>query len=178
MMPQPLETFRRFVAERGLSLDGITIRGHFVPCGGIRRRVCADRLLLAGDAAGLADPFQGEGIAYAIRSGQLAAEASLAAAEQGDFSRGKLAAYEKACREAFEPDLKPALMLARWLSRWPSPVLRTATVDPALFEKYLLIPQGKLTYRRFVRWLAPRAIGRWLRSGAAPTPSSASARPT
>src|SRR5207245_4473155 len=33
------------------------------------------RVLLAGDAAGLADPFFGEGIAYALLSGRLAARA-------------------------------------------------------------------------------------------------------
>ena len=43
------------------------------------RRVAArGRVLLVGDAAGLADPLTGEGISLAIRSGRLAAESLLA----------------------------------------------------------------------------------------------------
>ena len=34
----------------------------------------ADGLLLVGDAGGMVNPFNGEGIAYAMESGRLAAE--------------------------------------------------------------------------------------------------------
>ncbi len=37
----------------------------------------AQRSLLVGDAAGLVDPFSGEGIRFAIKSGKMAAEAIL-----------------------------------------------------------------------------------------------------
>jgi geranylgeranyl reductase family protein len=43
-----------------------------------RREVARGRVLLAGDAAGLADPLTGEGISFAILSGRLAAESLLA----------------------------------------------------------------------------------------------------
>jgi flavin-dependent dehydrogenase len=46
-------------------------------------------VILAGDAAGLVDPLTGEGIAYAIESGALAAQAVadwLAAGEAGDLT--------------------------------------------------------------------------------------------
>jgi geranylgeranyl reductase family protein len=50
------------------------------------------RVLLAGDAAGLADPVAGEGIPHAVASGRIAAEAIAAALERGgslcvDYSR-------------------------------------------------------------------------------------------
>ncbi|MGH2739886.1 MAG: geranylgeranyl reductase family protein [Actinomycetota bacterium] len=45
-----------------------------LPMGMNRRPLAAPGLLLAGDAAGVVNPFNGEGIAYAIESGELAAE--------------------------------------------------------------------------------------------------------
>jgi menaquinone-9 beta-reductase len=56
-------------------------------------------VLLVGDAAGLVNPFNGEGIDYALESGQLAAEVGLAVLESGDRSR--LAAYREAVEHRF-----------------------------------------------------------------------------
>lgn len=85
------------------------------------RRLVDDRVLLAGDAAGLAYPASGEGILPAILSGQLAAKAILAAAPT--YTAGRLAAYEPALRcllgkpprsTAFRP-MPPAVV--HWLGR-------------------------------------------------------------
>jgi geranylgeranyl reductase family protein len=53
--------------------------------------LCADGVLLIGDAAGLAYPQSGEGIRPAVESGLMAAEAIVAA--QGDYGLQKLDAY-------------------------------------------------------------------------------------
>ncbi|MET8573656.1 geranylgeranyl reductase family protein [Streptomyces sp. NPDC005012] len=50
------------------------IRGAALPMGFNRQPHYADGLLLAGDAAGAVNPFNGEGIAYAMESGRTAAE--------------------------------------------------------------------------------------------------------
>ncbi|MDR3202650.1 MAG: geranylgeranyl reductase family protein [Bifidobacteriaceae bacterium] len=63
----------------------------------------ADGLLLAGDAAGLVSPFNGEGIAQALVSGRLAAKAC-AGALRWPTAAGReqaLAAYPRALRAAF-----------------------------------------------------------------------------
>ncbi len=60
------------------------------------RRVVDDRLLLIGDAAGLAVPQSGEGIRPAIESGVMAAETLVAAS--GDYSSGNLEGYEARLR--------------------------------------------------------------------------------
>jgi geranylgeranyl reductase family protein len=160
----PVETFRRFVADRGLALNGAAVRGRFVPCGGIRRRVCADRLLLAGDAAGWVDPFQGEGLAYAVHSGQLAAEAALGAAARNDFSRRRLAAYEGLCREAFGRDLRAARTIMRIAHRWPSLMIRSMASTERVLGQYLHVTRGELSYREFLRWVLVRLPGFWLRT--------------
>ena len=46
----------------------------------------ADGLLLVGDAGGMVSPFDGEGIAYALQSGRMAADSiSQALARHGKF---------------------------------------------------------------------------------------------
>jgi geranylgeranyl reductase family protein len=58
--------------------ESIRVKGHHLPFGGARKRPGRGATLLAGDAAWLVDPITGEGIAYAMKSGQ---DAALAAAE-------------------------------------------------------------------------------------------------
>ena len=50
------------------------IRGAALPMAFNRKPAYADGLLLVGDSAGMVNPFNGEGIAYAMESGQMAAE--------------------------------------------------------------------------------------------------------
>jgi flavin-dependent dehydrogenase len=55
-----------------------------------------DGLLLAGDASGFVDPMTGDGLRFAIRGAELAAEAALAALEHGwSGVHGRLAAARK-----------------------------------------------------------------------------------
>jgi flavin-dependent dehydrogenase len=67
----------RMAARYGLSLEGVQLRGHPIPIYTRREPIATKRALLVGDAAGLADPFTGEGIRLAIKSGRLAAQAIL-----------------------------------------------------------------------------------------------------
>ena len=81
LRPKPGELqagLRRLAAAHGLALDGVEIHGHPIPVYLRREPLQTRRVLLVGDAAGLADPLSGEGIRLAITSGQLAAQALLA----------------------------------------------------------------------------------------------------
>lgn len=60
--------------------------GWHLPVGSMHRSCCGPGYLLVGDAAGLIDPFTGEGIANAMYSGRVAAQAAAAALEKGDGS--------------------------------------------------------------------------------------------
>lgn len=76
--PGQLQAALAQVAARyGLSLAGVRLHGHPIPIHIRREPIATARTLLVGDAAGLADPFSGEGIRLAIKSGRLAAEAIL-----------------------------------------------------------------------------------------------------
>jgi geranylgeranyl reductase family protein len=71
-------TLKRVMARHGIALDGVPVHGHPIPIYTHREPIATARTLLVGDAAGLADPFSGEGIRLAIKSSRLAADAILA----------------------------------------------------------------------------------------------------
>jgi flavin-dependent dehydrogenase len=75
--------------------------------------LASDGLLLVGDAAGLINPINGEGIQYALASARWAAEVLVAAADSGGFSHSRLEPYER--RVAAE--LRLDMALARVISR-------------------------------------------------------------
>jgi geranylgeranyl reductase family protein len=51
-----------------------SVKGYGLPIGSKKRSISGERFLLLGDAASLIDPFTGEGIGNAIRSGRIAAD--------------------------------------------------------------------------------------------------------
>jgi geranylgeranyl reductase family protein len=71
----------RWMAERGIPVKDAVFFAHMIPAlerpSFARNRVCGEGWMAVGDAAGLVDPVTGEGIYYAVRSGDLAAEAVL-----------------------------------------------------------------------------------------------------
>lgn len=73
-------TLSRVMARRGISLARAELHGHPIPIYTRREPIATPHVLLVGDAAGLADPFSGEGIRLAIKSGRLAAQAILSGA--------------------------------------------------------------------------------------------------
>ena len=70
-----------------------------LPMGASRHPPLYRGVLFVGDAAGLVNPFNGEGIDYARESGQLAAEVGLAVLESGN--RSLLAGYRTAVERRF-----------------------------------------------------------------------------
>ena len=80
LRPRPGElqaVLSQVMTRYGISLEGAAIHGHPIPQYARREPIATQRVLLVGDAAGLVDPFNGEGIRFAIKSGRLAAEAIL-----------------------------------------------------------------------------------------------------
>lgn len=76
--PGELQAALEGVMKRfGIPISGQSRKGHPIPVYNLREPISTHRTLLVGDAAGLVDPFSGEGIRFAIKSGRLAAEAIL-----------------------------------------------------------------------------------------------------
>ncbi len=70
-------TLKRVMSRYGITLDGVRLHGHTIPIYTRREPIATARTFLVGDAAGLVDPFSGEGIRCAIKSSRLAADAIL-----------------------------------------------------------------------------------------------------
>lgn len=107
------------LSNPALGSEILSTTGGAIPVGGMLKpsgRLGETLVLLAGDAAGLANPVSGAGIAAAVHSGRLAAEAAVRhTAEQYEEELGDVygAALERALRrrrELLESSLsKPAL---------------------------------------------------------------------
>lgn len=123
---------------------------------------CAtDGVLLAGDAARLADPFLGEGIYYAIRSGGLAADALIRARDGGDAA----VRYQAAVAEAIWPDLRAASRIASLFHRMPRWWHRVLSRMPGSLLQYAAVLTGDQSYMGLLRHIAERiesTTGRWL----------------
>jgi len=103
-LSEHVAAFVRFLKAAGrVSFDvPASLLGHaYLLYGVSERKVADDRMLLIGDAAGLAYKQSGEGIRPAIESGLLAGQAIAAA--QGNYSRQSLGAYEKLLAARFGP---------------------------------------------------------------------------
>ncbi|HXY83668.1 MAG TPA: NAD(P)/FAD-dependent oxidoreductase [Candidatus Saccharimonadales bacterium] len=89
-------------------------QAHLVPIGGAAKvPLVRDRILLAGDAGGFAEPLLGEGIYFSILGGQIAAKVCSEAVSKNRFDAEFLSVYKSLCQEAFLKDFDIAYWLAR-----------------------------------------------------------------
>lgn len=95
------------------SPDELTYHAHPLPIwSGLEPIQTRDnRVLLAGDAAGLINPFFGDGILHALKSGQIAANCIL---------EGHPAGYTRAISAEFRQNFDAALKLAKFFYQWPA----------------------------------------------------------
>ncbi len=89
-----------FLAKEGYSLEGARLYAHVLPAARAstlkRLRVTGEGWAMVGDSAGFVDPVTGEGLYYALRSGDLLAKAIL---------RGRPESYADLVKQDFLPEL-------------------------------------------------------------------------
>jgi len=123
---------RDFVARLGLTgIEPEHDSGHLTRCRTDESPLRKGNVIVAGDAAGLLEPWTREGISFAVRSGTMAG----AAAADGDLD-----AYVR----AVDTELTPAMRAGRRL-------LDAFTRRPALFHAMLRTPPGWWMFQRFCR---------------------------
>jgi geranylgeranyl reductase family protein len=81
-----------------------------------------DRVMLVGDAAGLVNPLNGEGIQYALLSGRWASEVAISALMADDLSKDALVAYQN----TVERELRYGMSLARLIVQ----LIRNRSLNP------------------------------------------------
>lgn len=92
--------------------EDLTFHAHPLPIwNGLDRLQTRDnRVLLAGDSAGLINPFFGDGILHALKSGRIAARCIL---------EGTTADYTRTIGAEFKSNFDSALKLAKFFYAWP-----------------------------------------------------------
>ena len=111
---QCFESYLKFVGIT--EIKSLQRHGFVIPASPRKGTFVKRRVLLAGDAAGLADPVTGEGITFAIRSGQLAAKALL----EGDFKEARVRQlYTAELSRGILSELRLGKLLARMTYECP-----------------------------------------------------------
>jgi geranylgeranyl reductase family protein len=115
--------------------------GHLTRCRADGSPLRAGRVLVAGDAAGLLEPWTREGISFALRSGALAGAAAAAAAARDQArSAEALDAYPAAVGRSLLPEMTAGRRLLAGFTR-----------HPAAFHLGLASPKGWRAFARFCR---------------------------
>lgn len=142
----PKEFYSVFLEEQGV--DEIILdeqrRGYRIPLfASTKSQLTQGRSLLVGDAGALVDPFLGEGIYYAIRSGQIAAQTIHSAIELG---KADLVEYQKRVAQEFYPDFEAAQKVTEFGYRFLRLAFTLYKFKPAAGEAFMEILKGKLSY--------------------------------
>jgi geranylgeranyl reductase family protein len=142
------DDFRRFLRELELpDPERLRLHAHGLPYGNYLKTPGCGSTLLVGDAAGLADPFLGEGIYYAHRSAELAARAVIAGFER---QAAALPHYHESFRRCLLPEMRYA-----WAGRQI-----VFALPPRLYYPFLVlflrlapkIAEQTIQGRRSFRW--------------------------
>jgi geranylgeranyl reductase family protein len=115
-LKSPLDALHARLVQEGRVGEKILARtGGPIPVGGLRERLVVGRIVFAGDAAGLAHPITGAGIAAAVDSGTLAGEALHTLIARAHH--GALDDYEHDILDQFAASFGRALSRRRELGR-------------------------------------------------------------
>jgi geranylgeranyl reductase family protein len=147
-----LHGFRAFLSQNRLD-HTIRLRGCFIPVSRWRRNMYADRVLLAGDAAGLVDSFSGEGIRFAVASGKLAAETATAAHRVGAFDRGILCHYQTRCMEHMGRDLQKSNSAADLVHKNPNLLVGSIVRNRDAIFHYMRTITGEISFSEYASWI-------------------------
>ena len=100
---------REFTGRLGLSgYEAVQDSGHLTRCRSDRSPLRKGQVIVAGDAAGLLDPWTREGISFALRSGALAGEYA---------AKGDLDGYAAAVGASLVPDMRAGRTLLSAFTR-------------------------------------------------------------
>ncbi len=130
-------------------------RGAVIPLRRVGLPLYRGRVLLAGDAAGLADPLNGEGIGTAMRSGWLAAGTAAEFLQGGWRARGAFRRYAARCRRELTVDLAIGGWVQSLLVR--PPLTSTEGLLDAFVEKAHASPRMARAMGRMIIGDMPRA---------------------
>lgn len=141
--------YQSFLETHGLA-SGEKAQGCYIPVSNLKHRINTDRIMLAGDAAGLVDSFSGEGIRNAIISGRIAADS---AAEVLSDS-APVRSYRKVIYAELASDLKWSEKISHLAYRYKDITFGHLLTDDKVMNRYFDVLRAKRSYRSFFFYVA------------------------
>ncbi|WP_443135043.1 geranylgeranyl reductase family protein [Kitasatospora sp. CB01950] len=152
------ERTKQYLADyiRRLGLSGFTPlveSGHLTRCRAEDSPLSRGRVLVAGDAAGLLEPWTREGISYALRSGRLAGEWAVQVAEANGAAdvRRQALNYSFAIKAGLGVEMRAGkIMLASFEKRPQMFHAAVSLITPA-WRAFARTTQGHTTFAQLMR---------------------------
>lgn len=139
-LKSPLPYYSEFLEN---SVPDITenyiVRRSILPVFNGRSRISSDNCLLVGDAAALVDPFLGEGIYYAIRSAQIAADVIAEGHEP--------AVFEKRISDEIYSEFGYAGKVGTLFYNFPGLIFNLLKHRPEFIKRFFELSRGDISYR-------------------------------
>lgn len=154
-----------FIAQQRLShLEAVRESGHLTRCRSADSPLGRGRVLVAGDAAGLLEPWTREGISYAVRSGALAGTCAAQIGRDESTPEDALASYTERVADVLGAEMLVGERTLRAFERHPRG-FHTMLRTPLGWQIFTRITRGDTTLgrvarRRIVR-LGLTAMNRW-----------------
>ncbi len=166
------EYYRTFIERLGLAgYPKVSDSGHLTRCREPDSPLARGRVLVAGDAAGLLEPWTREGISFALRSGALAghsaAELARRATASGAASLEAVAAlgdggYTAAVGELLTVEMRAGRQMLRLFERHPAFFHRVVTRVPVAWKMFADFCRGRTSPAQLIRNPVARALLRSL----------------
>ncbi len=163
-----------FVARLGLQrFPPSRSSGHLTRCRREGSPLARGRVLVAGDAAGLLEPWTREGISYALRSGRLAGQAAAGLAGGGRVDAaaqtpgGDAAGYTAAIEAALGDEMRAGRQMRQAFERRPAVFHAAVTLLPQAWGYFQDVVRGESTLADVLRHRLPRRALKMI-SGARP----------
>ncbi len=133
-----------FVARLGLTaIAPAHDSGHLTRCRSDDSPLRLGRMIVAGDAGGLLEPWTREGISFALRSGTFAGSAAAAAAESGDADR--LDTYLADVDRVLVPEMAAGRRLLAAFRRHPGAFHRVIATRPG-WRMFIRLCRSEVTF--------------------------------
>jgi flavin-dependent dehydrogenase len=155
----------REMGRLSIPLDGVQMHGHPLPSyqapmwpfwsNSSQEPLSTRHCVLVGDAAGLVDPFIGEGIRHAMTSARLAVDAIV---------RGDLSGYERAVWQEIGHDLATSGLLADVYYQLPGFCFEIGVRNPAVIQQFVDVLTERSRHQGIGRRLLA-ATARWVLKG-------------
>lgn len=141
-----------FVAQQGMGgLRVLHDSGHLTRCRTPGSPLSRGRVLAAGDAAGLLEPWTREGISFALRSGRVAGGLAATAVREDTPPAELGAAYAAQLAEELVPEMAAGALCLRAFERRPAAFHELITRTPAGWNGFRRLASGDTTLARALR---------------------------